>query len=179
VVTAVLTGCSSADPDPRDDVAKTSTTTTHPSRSTTTAATSVEEEVETEYLEIMDAYYRRLQDPDPDDPTIEQFHTGASLKQVLERNADRKRQGLVSRFASNGVPVPRIELVTVATATSSSVTNCVVDDVQLVDAASGQVKDDSVASYAIRSDLALEGGRWKLEDQVVLERWPDSKGCTR
>ncbi|MGI8711418.1 MAG: hypothetical protein ACR2LA_10545, partial [Acidimicrobiales bacterium] len=56
-----------------------SSTSLPPATVPTTAAPDPEAEVKAAYLQIMDAYFRRLQHPDPADPEIAANHTGASL----------------------------------------------------------------------------------------------------
>ena len=159
-------------------VSTTSTTDPDPTTSTATADPTPEQEVEAAYLEIVRSYYERLQDPDPDDPSISEAHTGASLAQVTNHNQEMLAAGQRERFTERGVPTPDVRNVTLEGDAIARIDNCYVDDVIVYVAATGAVVDDSASSLLVESVLVLEDGRWKLSEQLVIETTPGAEGCS-
>ncbi len=153
-------------------------TTTGPTTTTTTPPTP-EEEVEAAYLDIVESYFRRLENPNPDDPTIAENHTGASLEVTRTRNEEALRSGQIDRFPSGSPPVPEILEVQLQGATLAVIEICLVDDVQVIERASGTVVNDEVATSLIEATLVLEESQWKVSEQNRLQRWPDAEGCDR
>lgn len=178
----VLTVSACTDDD--DDPASATTTTLQPSPSTTAPPTTPpedlteEEEVEAAYLAIMDRYYERLEAPNPDDQSIEDGHVGESLRQVIDRNRQRQSQGQRDIPGPNGRPQPEIESITVNEA-EAIILNCLIEDIQVVSAESGEIVDDGVLSFEVRSVLRFSDGVWKLADQVATGQWSDGRGCDR
>ena len=155
-----------------------SSTSLPPATVPTTAAPDSEAEVKAAYLEIMDEFYRRLEHPDPTDPTVSQNHTGPSLEQVKDRLADLVRDGAADVFTSRGVPRPQVVGIEVQ-GDEAMVRNCIVDDVIVRRIKTGEILNNRVDSVLIESALVRMGSRWQLKDQVAVRSWPDANGCSR
>jgi len=155
-----------------------SSTPTPPATVPTTAAPDPEAEVKAAYLQIMDAYFSRLQHPDPADPEIAANHTGASLEAVKRRTAALQQQGAVDRFTANGPPIPKITQVEVR-GDGATVTSCIINDVIVVRAKDDYVLNGNIESQEYESTLAEIGGRWKLSTSALVRKWADEKGCDR
>jgi hypothetical protein len=167
-----------------DDASAATTTTLQPPPLTTAPPTTdhpeptEEEEVEAAYLAIMERYYERHLDPDPDDPSISNDHEGEHRTVLVARLRELNEEGQSARFTADGPPVPTVTAVEIDGETAR-VMNCLVDDALVVDSATGEVVIDSVGSYQLETVLSRTGDHWRISEQLVDEHWFDGRGCSR
>ncbi|HEX2577782.1 MAG TPA: hypothetical protein VHK88_15625 [Aquihabitans sp.] len=187
VATALAVGACSNDGEdaaPTAEATMPERTTTDPASvversTTTTTPPTPEEEVEAAYLEIMDAYFRRLERPNPDDPSIAVNHSGSSAVDVAEILTTLSDAGQVARFSDDGPPTPKVERTEMLAVDRARLRSCIVDPTVLADRETGEVLNDAVSSRLVEAVLLRSGGAWKLDSLSVLERWADDRGCNR
>lgn len=178
---AALAACTSdgADPPPTadDTTSTTGPSTTSPSTSTTTTPPTPEEEVEQAYLAIVDRYYRRFANPDPQDPTLRQDFAGDALDSAVATAEDLATKGHRFQFSERGQPRPEL-ITTSLSGDTAVVTNCIVDDGVLFSDSDGII-DDSVSTSLLSTTLTTDGQRWRISAQSVTQKWEDGLGCDR
>lgn len=153
-------------------------TTADPTTTTTTPPTP-EEEVEAAYLDITKTYFRRLENPDPADPSIARNHTGDS-KRIIEAELDQlSMAGQIGRFPTGAAPKPSIISVELTGADEAVLQLCLVDDTQIVETVGQKVVNDDVSSRLVKTSLVRQHARWKVESLYLLKRWEDGNGCDR
>lgn len=107
--------------------------------------------------------------PDPDFPAIATTHTGPMLDQRREVLRALKADGRVIRYPPNS----QYRIVVESVRTEGDVSRlqfCAVDDGERVDARTGQVISQGVATARGQAALRLEGGVWKLAEQKFDSR---------
>lgn len=159
----------------KSTVSTTSTTSSPPA--TTPVKGQEEEEVKAAFLATVDAYYRRLEAPDPNASDLPKRYGKDSLKVVKAELQQLSRDGEHAEPTTRGVPVPVIESVTLQSKVSTAeITFCLVDDVRIVDSSGGVINDD-VSSRRGKATLTRSSDHWIIESQSLVQRWPDGKGC--
>ncbi len=162
-----------------DEAASPSTTTEpSPTSEPTSPSTTLtdEEAVLAAYQGYWDTWLAANDPPNPDHPDLERYATGAALAKVRESIANHRSvgQGVVRPLGSVGRRSP--ELVTIGS-WAAEVSDCSVDDTQLVDLASGNVLDGSVVTWQFKSVLTLSGGQWRVSDVTTVDQWEGVAGC--
>src|SRR5918993_5590174 len=126
----------------------------------TTTTTSVESEVEAAYTAYREMVTRLLQNPDPDDPEISRRVTGGTRDQLVSSLQSLRAQGQVVRFGDEySYEVLSVVLDGDRTA---ALTACLVDDAQTIDAASGEVVGEGLATAEVSVTLELGDDGWKV-----------------
>lgn len=166
----------SADPTSTTRVPTTATTTT----SSTVPATigdPIEDEIISRYLGFWDARLAANgSTPDPDDPALREFATGAQLDNVIAETQQRRDDGLALRAAQ---PSRSSHTVTVVSASGerAELQDCFVNDGVVYRPATGEVVDDSVVTRSVSAVMVSEVGTWKLERATVIQEWEGVAGC--
>lgn len=141
---------------------------------TTTSATT-ESEVESAYLAYWEMGARLLEAPDPDDPEIPERASGEALADLVAGLEALKsanlRSELGSQYAHNVIGVE------VENDGRAVVDDCAVDDSRLVDAATGEVVEQSVVTELIRVTMLRDGDRWRADSSVQVDAWEGAVEC--
>ena len=164
-----------------------STTTTPESESTTTTAdetpattaprTTPEQEVIDRYVGYWNA---RLEansgTPDPADPGLPAFATGAQLKAVIEETQSNLDEGLAIRQADDPHDFQKVTVVELE-GDRAVVQECVVSDEVIYRRASGEVVNDVVATHNVQGELQRVDGVWKVSSARLLQRFEGVAAC--
>jgi hypothetical protein len=176
VVAAVgLAGCGGGGGAADSATAATSTATsisdapTSESTTTTTAAPTEEEAILAAYQGYWDTWLAANDPPNPDHPDLEKYATGAALENERASIAEYRALGQVvrlpadSRYASDATVVSR-------SLDEATVSDCAVDDSQLIDEVSGVILDGSVGTFEFKATLRRGDAGWRvaLVEQVRL-----------
>ncbi len=178
VLTATALACSGGGDDATGTTSTTSpeTTSSTASASSTTSVADAEAQVQSRYLAYWDMYLRVNDPPAPNDPAITDLTTGPALPALLDIINANASQGLVFRAPANSVSAHHVEVTSVDGSTAE-LTDCGVDDSQVVRAATGEVVNGDVVTKLIDATLVLEGGVWKVSDYIFKQRWEGVAGC--
>ena len=195
VLLAMVTiGCSD------DDEATPSTTTTEQERSsTTTEATgststtttpttttsaptpggeaTEEDEIVARYVGYWDArFVANSGTPNPDDPALRDFATGAQLDAVVAETQANLEQGLALRQADDPLDYQRVDVIEIE-GDRAVVQECVVDDLVVVRRDTGAVVNDAIATHNVRGELLKVDGVWRVSQARLVQRWEGVAGC--
>lgn len=176
----------SATPSTNSDPARSSTTTTS---TTTTEATpvtsstsppsgqSVEDEIIARYIGYWDARFAANSGtPNPDDPALRDYATGAQLDAVIAETRANLDQGLAFRPAANPSDIQRVSVVEVE-GDHAVVQECVVSDGVIIRRDTGEVVNDDVATHNVRGELVRVDGVWRVTAARLVQRWEGVAGC--
>jgi hypothetical protein len=159
------------------DEAATTTTRPEPTLDPTTTAPPTDEEA---ILAAVDGFIESTftinDPPDPDHPDLARYRTGQVREAAVEGTRERQSRGQAFRLPPNSIYEHRPTIVNVEP-TRAVVQNCVVDDGQLVDIASGTVLDGTIVSKLFVTTLDLVEDVWKVAGNSVVEEWPGVSGC--
>lgn len=170
-----------------------SSTSTHEDPSTTTSSTpqaggstsSVPDDSSgTDHQAIVDAYVgywdarfaANTGTPDPDDPALERYATGAQLEAVIAETRANLEQGTAFEAAPQPVDFRRVRVVEVE-GDRAEVQECFVDDGRLVERGTGTVINDTVATQSVIGTLRYVDGAWKVSETKLIQRWEGVAGC--
>ena len=188
VVAALLalgaTGCGDDAAAPSSPTSTTTSSTTTTAAPDTAAASSTTELVgdEAEVRATIDRYWEAwfAATGNPPDPT------NAELNAVLSGEARLKIIGRVERWKTEGqyvrTPTPSVfaysmQLVTVDGSDRAAVTECVVDDTEVVDQATGEVSNAGAAALTVESTLARLEGAWRITTRTTVHRAEGATTC--
>jgi hypothetical protein len=133
-----------------------------------------EQEVEDAYLAYWAMLDRLGQNPDPDDPEIEQLATGTALEEVRSAVTEMRDLGHVVQ------PGPdyghEVLEVTVA-GDSADVRACTVDDSVITDSAGNPVDTSDAATVLLEASLQREASQWRVTAAHITESWPGATNC--
>ncbi len=158
-----------------------STTTTDATISSTTSTTStgqvVEEEIVARYIGYWNARFAANSGtPNPDDPALRDFATGAQLDAVIAETRANLDQGLAFRRATSPANVQRVEVVQVD-GDQAVVQECVVSDGVIIRRDTGEVINDDVSTHNVRGELTRVDGVWRVSAAQLVQRWDGVAGC--
>jgi hypothetical protein len=114
--------------------------------------------------------------PDPDHPDLARYATGAALSRVRGAISERRSVGQVIRLPQNAHyrHDARVATLDLDRATLS---DCSVDDAQVLAYGSGTVLDDSVVSRRLEAHMVRMHGQWLTEDVLAVAEWDGMVGC--
>ena len=137
---------------------------------------SDEQAVLAAYQGYWDTWLAANDPPNPDHPDLARYATGAALAKVRESIEQHRLDGTVVRLPSESVwgHQPRLESLGGSRAV---VTDCVVDDSQLVDADTGLVLNDEVGTLLSQAVVLLDDGLWRVETVDSRAQWSGVAGC--
>lgn len=193
VLALVALACSGDDDDQPVAEASASTTTNRDNAttttqrgSTTTAGTStgeqpaefdsLEDEIVARYEGYWDARFAANSPPNPEDPALREYATGEQLDHVIDEVATNLADGVEFRRPDDPVGFRTVNVVSVD-GDAAVVQECVVNDTVVVRSDSGEIVDDSVATYNVRGDMRKVDGEWRLAAANQLQRWDGVAGC--
>lgn len=174
------TGTSSTTTDTSSTTTDTSSTTTGGSGTTvTTAATSAEQEVIDRYVAYWAARFAANSGtPNPEDPALREYATGAQLDAVIAETQSNLDQGLAFQRAAGPHDYQRVTVVELD-GDRAVVQECVVSDGVIVRRPTGEVVNDEVATHNVRGELARVDGVWRVSGARLVQRWEGVAGCAR
>lgn len=187
-----VVGCS-------DDAATTSTSTTEPRGSSTTTDTTsststpestasttsastpngqtAEEEIVARYIGYWDARFAANSGtPNPDDPALRDFATGAQLDAVIAETRSNLENGLAFRPAANPSDIQRVDVIDLE-GDHAVVQECVVTDGVIYRRNTGEVVDGEVYTQNIRGELQHVDGAWRVSSARLIQQWEGVAGC--
>lgn len=196
VAVLLLVGASCGDDDTEDSASTTSTTerstTTDSSTSTTsgstttaspnstspTAATSpAEQEVIDRYVGYWNARFEANSGtPEPNDPGLREYATGAQLDAVIAETQSNLDQGLAFQRPAEPHNVQHVTVVELE-ADHAVVQECVVSDGVIIRRDTGEVVNDDVATHNVRGELTRVDGEWRVSEARLVQRWDGVAGC--
>lgn len=181
-----------------DDGATPSTSTTAARRSSTTTATtgpastsesttstsgstppgeSTEEEIVARYIAYWDARFAANSGtPNPDDPALRDFATGAQLDAVIAETRANLENGLAFRPAANPSDIQRVDVIQLE-GDHAVVQECVVTDGVIYRRDTGEVVDGEVYTQNIRGELQRVDGVWRVSSARLVQQWEGVAGC--
>ncbi len=181
-----------------DDGATPSTSTTAARRSSTTTATtgpastsesttstsgstppgeSTEEEIVARYIAYWDARFAANSGtPNPDDPALRDFATGAQLDAVIAETRANLENGLAFRPAANPSDIQRVDVIQLE-GDHAVVQECVVTDGVIYRRDTGEVVDGEVYTQNIRGELQHVDGAWRVSAARLIQQWEGVAGC--
>lgn len=136
------------------------------------------EEVSAAYKAANQAFIDAGEIPDPQLPALAATHVDPMLEQSRKIVRSLQLGGRVARY-----PNPskyRVEVDEPSIAVDGDVVRfdaCMVDDGQIVEAASGRVLNDRVSTVHWRVAMRRVVGAWRLAEQKKLEEWEGVAGC--
>lgn len=138
-----------------------------PSTANTDSATKVE--IERAYRNAIRAVQEDAAIPDPGYSALATYNTGTILEQWRLKVTDAKTRELIVRS-----PTPSVASITIRsidiTGTSATLTICEVDDGEVVNASTGQILNDRVASADQRATMTRIDGSWRLSTRDLLAK---------
>lgn len=168
---------SSTTTSPTTETSTTSTSSSSTSTSTPDGEQPEDQELVARYVGFWDARLAANEaPPDPDDPALAEFATGAQLENVVAETRQRLEDGLALRAAE---PTRTSHDVTVVSQTDdqAELQDCFVNDGIVYRADTGEVVDDSVVTRSVSAVMVLVDGVWKLERATVVQQWEGIAGC--
>lgn len=156
------------------------TSTTEPATTTTESTTTTTEDpkaaVEAAFYEHWDAFVEILEAPDPSNPLIDQYFTGAARSAVLDGVSRLIGDGHAVRLPADSSNFrPQIKSIVLLSDTEAIVYECTIDGLVVYDTSSGEIVNQSVDKIAQRNLLQLEDGSWKVSDLRDIEE--DEPSC--
>jgi len=157
--------------------------TTTPTTEAPTASTSppngqsVEDEIIARYIGYWDARFAaNSETPDPDDPALRDYATGAQLDAVIAETQANLDQGLAFRRPANPAGIQRVTVLEV-NGSHAVVQECVVSDGVIIRSDSGEVVNDDVTTHNVRGELQRVEGVWRVSAATLVQRWEGVAGC--
>ena len=193
---SVVAGCGDDDPDDAASTTSTtedpttttesgastmgtgSTTTAAPGSTTSTAAVSAaEQEIIDRYVGYWDARFEANSGtPDPNDPALREYATGAQLGAVIAETRSNLDGGLAFQRQAEPRNVQQVTVVELE-ADRAVVQECVVSDGVVVRRDTGEVVNDDVATHNVRGELTRVDGVWRVSEARLVQRWDGVAGC--
>lgn len=188
VVAVVLVVAACSDDDGQSASSTSSTTSSSPATTSTTTLTTttpettdgadtLEQELIDRYTTFWDVRFEANQaPPNPDDPRLAEYATGAQLENVRAETTSRRDEGLAVREAADPVTSHDVTVVDVS-GDEASLQDCFVNDAVVYRIDSGEVVDDSVVTRSVAVVMVKVEGAWKLESATVIQEWEGVAGC--
>ncbi len=151
-----------------------STTTTSGS---TPPGESTEEEIVARYIAYWDARFAANSGtPNPDDPALRDFATGAQLDAVIAETRANLENGLAFRPAANPSDIQRVDVIQLE-GDHAVVQECVVTDGVIYRRDTGEVVDGEVYTQNVRGELQRVDGVWRVSSARLVQQWEGVAGC--
>ncbi|WCO67942.1 hypothetical protein PO878_04295 [Iamia majanohamensis] len=155
------------------------TDSTATSSAATPAGQNPEDEIVSRYIGYWDARFAANSGtPNPDDPALREFATGAQLDAVVAETRANLAQGLAFRPAPDPADIQTVDVVEVQGA-DAVVQECVVTDGVIFRRDTGEVVDDEVYTQNVRGELQRVDGVWKVSLARLVQQWEGVAGCAR
>ncbi len=159
------------------------TTSTAPAESTTTTSGSApsgqtdEDEIVARYIGYWAARFAANSGtPNPDDPALRDFATGAQLDAVIAETRRNLDNGLAFRPAANPSDIQRVDVIELE-GDHAVVQECVVTDGVIYRRDTGEIVDGEVYTQNIRGELQRVDGVWRVSSARLVQQWEGVAGC--
>ena len=157
-----------------------STETPTPSTSTTSSTPSgqsIEDEIVARYIAYWDARFAaNTGTPNPDDPALREYATGAQLDAVVAETRANLEQGRAFRPADDPADIQWVNVIEVE-GDHAVVQECVVTDGVIFNRDTGEVIDGEVYTQNVRGELQRVDGAWKVSAARLIQQWEGVAGC--
>ena len=172
-----LAGCN----DPKKPTAApTSTTRSVPTTAGSTTSSVAEgpaAEIVARYQMFWQVRFEANRDPvNPADPRFGEYATGQQFDNIIKETTQRRDQGLALRRPQPSITERRVKVVELA-GDSATLRDCATNDGVVYRVNTGEVVDDSVATYNVLSTMRRVDGLWKLDHTSVVQQWKGVAGC--
>lgn len=155
------------------------TTTTASASPSRPGGRSVEGQIVARYIGYWDARFdANSGTPNPDDPALREYATGAQLDTVVAETRANLDQGLAFRHPANPANIQRVTVVEVD-GDHAVVQECVVSDGVIIRRDSGEVVNDEVTTHNVRGEMQKVEGEWRVSAAELVQRWQGVAGCAR
>lgn len=155
----------------------TPTTSTTNVTSTTGPASSPEQEVIDRYVAYWEARFAANSGtPNPDDPALREYATGAQLDAVVAETQSNLDNGLALRRRDDPANIRRVTVVSIE-GDHAVVQECFVDDGLVVRRDTGEAVNDTIATHNVRGELGRVDGAWRVAEARLIQRWEGVAGC--
>lgn len=160
------------------------TTSTTIARPTTTATTRTsvpppEQAVIDRYVGYWDARFAANSGtPDPQDPALAEYATGAQLVAVIAETKKNLDAGLAFRPRMDPANIRRVSVISLD-GNRAVVQECFVDDGLVVRRDTGAIVNDTIATHNVRGELERVDGVWRVSKAQLVQRWKGIAGCAR
>lgn len=152
-------------------------TPTTPSTSPSTSDASPEQQIIDRYVGYWETRFAANRGtPDPDDPALAEYATGAQLDAVRAETRQNLEAGVAFRSRDDPADFRRVRVISVDGG-QAVVQECFVDDGLVVQRDTGQVVNDTVATHNVRGELTRVDGRWRVARAELIQRWEGVAGC--
>ena len=121
------------------------------------------------YQEFWRVWLKANNPPNPDDPDLARVATGAELDTVRASIHASLETGTMTRLPTESRYHHRAAVLTVS-AITATVTDCALDDAQIVVQRTGQVLNGEVATHAIAAELRHVDNRWRVLRLSITNR---------
>ena len=146
--------------------------------------TSVTDPVDPAQQEIIDRYiaYWKARfaantgTPNPHDPTLAEFATGAQLDGVVAETQANLDAGRAFKERPDPANFRRVTVVSVS-GEDAVVQECFVDDGLVIQRDTSAVINDTIATQNVRGELRRVDGRWRVSGSSLVQRWEGVGGC--
>ena len=117
--------------------------------------------------------------PNPDDPHLKDVLSGDALATTTSKIRERAKAGQSIRLAENGrFKHQLIVATTPADPNKFTAIECVIDDTQLVDTATGNLINGATATYELLRDFVRDAsGNWTINKSRQQSRTDGVAGC--
>jgi len=141
------------------------------------SADNLHQEIIDNYLAYWEARFEaNTGTPDPTDPALARFATGAQLEAVIAETKKNLDEGRAFRAASEPRNFRRVVVVSVE-GDRAEVQECFVDDGQVIERATGRVLNDAVSTQSVLGTLRRVDGQWRVSGSDLVQRWEGVAGC--
>jgi hypothetical protein len=157
----------------------TSTTEAEPTTTTETVGeepASVEDEIVARYKAFWEARFEANSPPNPDDPALREYATGAQLDNVIAETQANLDAGVELRRREDRADIQRVEVASMS-GDEAVVQECFVDDGLVVRRSDGEVLHDDIVTYNVRGEMQRLDGEWRLASATVVQQWEGIAGC--
>ena len=138
---------------------------------------AAEQEVIDRYIAFWDARFAaNTGTPNPADPALSEHATGAQLEAVVAETQANLDQGLAFRARSDPADFREVTIISV-TGDQAVVQECFVDDGLVIERATGDVVNDTIATQSVRGELQRVDGEWRVSSSRLIQRWEGVAGC--
>ena len=145
--------------------------------STTGAPSSPEQEVIDRYVAYWEARFAANSGtPNPDDPALREYATGAQLVAVVAETQSNLDNGLALRRRDDPANIRRVTVVSIE-GDHAVVQECFVDDGLVVRHDTGEAVNDTIATHNVRGELDRVDGAWRVAEARLIQRWEGVAGC--
>lgn len=177
VTPATSTGLGQSPTEPSATIGSPTTGPATTSASSAPSGQSVEDEIIARYIGYWNARFdANSGTPNPDDPALREYATGAQLDAVLAETQANLDQGLAFRRAANPAEIQRVTVLQV-NRDRAIVQECVVSDGVIIRRDSGEIVNDEVSTHNVRGEMQRVQGVWRVSAAQLVQRWEGVAGC--